>query len=84
MINRLYFLSFRFRPSIGPSFDTHMDQQNNDQSIVTNQEYQQSQDQQQQQNDAEAANDLLSAIVDGTQTNSQLDCAITAMESNIE
>lgn len=70
-------------PSIGPSsFDTHMDQQNNDQSIVTDQ--QQYEQQQQQQNDVEAANDLLSAIVDGTQANNQLDCGINAMDSNIE
>lgn len=77
------------RPSIGPSFDTHMDQQNIDQSIVTDQQYEQQQQeqeqqQQQQQNDVEAANDLLNAIVDGTEANNQLDCGINAMDSNIE
>lgn len=57
-----------------------MDQQNNDQSIVTDQQYQQH-----QQNDAEAANDLLNAMVDGTQASNQLDCGINAMDSsNIE
>lgn len=62
------------RPSIGPSFVTHMDQQNNDQPIVTDQFHQ-------QQN---AANDLLNAIVEGTQANNQLDCGINAMDSNIQ
>lgn len=72
-------------PSIGPSsFDTHMDQQNDDQSIVTDKQYEQQQ-QQQQQNDVQAANDLLNAIVDGTQASNQLDCGINAMDnSNIE
>lgn len=71
-------------PSIGPSpFDTHMDQPNDDQSIVTtDQQYEQQQ--QQQQNDVDAANDLLSAIVDGAQASDQLDCGINAMDSNIQ
>lgn len=62
------------RPSIGPSFATHMDQQNNDQSIVTNQ-FQQHQ---------HADNDLLNAIVQGTQENNQLDCGINPIDSNIQ
>lgn len=64
-----------FRPSIGPSFVAHMDQQNNDQSTVT--------DQFQQQQNADTA-DLLNAIVGGAQQSNQLDCTINAMDSNIE
>lgn len=68
------FLFVVCRPCIGPSFVTHMDQQNNDQSIVTDQF-------RQHQN---AATDLLDAIVEGTQANNQLDCGINAMDSNIQ
>lgn len=63
-----------YRPSIGPSYVTHMDQQSNDQSIVTDQF-------QHQQN---ADNDFLNGIVQGTQANTQLDCSINPIDSNIQ
>lgn len=63
------------RPSIGPSYVTHMDQQSNDQSIVTDHF-------QQQQN---ADNDLLNAIVQETQgNNNQLDCGINPIDNNMQ
>lgn len=69
------YLMFRLnRPSIGPSFVTHMDQQNNDQSIV-NDHFQQHQ---------HADNDLLNAIVQSTRENNQLDCGINPIDSNIQ
>lgn len=69
-----FFVVVFFRPSIGPSFITHMDQPNNDQSIVTDQFHQQQ----------TAEHDLLSAIVEGTQAASQLDCGINQIDSNIQ
>lgn len=80
-------------PIFGPSFITHMDQQNNDQS-VTDFTQQQQQQQHQNQDQHQSAADFIDAIVtvgdithnqDDAHVNNQLDCGnLNAIQTTVE